>query len=251
MILAPIRRIHLHWTAGGASITDEEKDHYNFITATDGRLVEGDFAPEDQTPSNIAKGSDHYAAHTLNANSYAIGHAIDAMANANEKPFKPGPNPITAPMLDAFVRNNAAIVKHYGLKITRETVLTHAEVEPTLGIKQRQKWDITWLPGMKEPGDPIEVGDKLRSMIAAAMGFGEEPSIVFEPAPSQPVLRRGSRGAPVIRLQSLLNAFGFNAGRTDGIFGTQTEIALRAYQRGKGLVVDGIAGKAVWGSFNN
>ncbi|MFN7881706.1 MAG: hypothetical protein ACK5PF_01635, partial [bacterium] len=52
---------------------------------------------------------------------------------------------------------------------TRETVLTHAEVEPTLKIKQRGKWDITWLPDMKAPGDPVTVGDNLRAQITAAM----------------------------------------------------------------------------------
>ena len=53
----------------------------------------------------------------------------------------------------------------YGVKVTPETVLTHAEVQPTLGITQRAKWDITWLPGMEKPQDPREVGDILRAKI--------------------------------------------------------------------------------------
>ena len=35
----------------------------------------------------------------------------------------------------------------------------------TLGIVQRWKWDITWLPGMDQPGDPIAVGNRLREMV--------------------------------------------------------------------------------------
>ena len=45
--------------------------------------------------------------------------------------------------------------------------MSHAEVQPTLGIAQRQKWDWTWLPGFAAPQDPITTGDRLRKMIAA------------------------------------------------------------------------------------
>lgn len=246
-----IKRIILHWTAGGSSLTKDEKDHYNFLTDTKGILVEGAFAPEDQTPANIAKGTNFYAAHTLNCNSYSLGHAIDAMADAQERPFKPGSNPITQVQLDGFVRNNAYLSFKYGVPITRQTILSHAEVQPTLGIKQKGKWDICWLPGMDKPGDPVEVGDRLRDLIAQARKDMGSVSELPTAVPSQPVIRRGSRGEPVARLQALLNALGFSAGKIDGIFGGQTELALVAYQRFKGLSADGIAGKQTWASFDN
>jgi N-acetylmuramoyl-L-alanine amidase len=50
------------------------------------------------------------------------------------------------------------------------------------------------------------------------------------------------RGDDVRELQSYLNRLGFNAGREDGIFGQDTERALRAFQHDMGLPVDGIAG---------
>lgn len=56
----------------------------------------------------------------------------------------------------------------YDIEITRETVLTHAEVPITHGIAQPGKWDITWIPGMSKPGHPVKVGDKLRDMIRDA-----------------------------------------------------------------------------------
>ena len=57
-------------------------------------------------------------------------------------------------------------------------------------------------------------------------------------------LRRGSKGADVTKLQTALNAQGYDCGAADGIFGAATEKAVRAFQKDNGLAVDGIAGKA-------
>lgn len=59
-------------------------------------------------------------------------------------------------------------------------------------------------------------------------------------------LRNGSRGTQVKVLQWLLNENGYNAGKTDGIFGENTLKAVKAYQKAKGLTVDGIVGKNTW-----
>ncbi len=50
------------------------------------------------------------------------------------------------------------------------------------------------------------------------------------------------RGDDVIALQRRLTSLGFDAGRVDGIFGRQTEAALREFQRGVGVDPDGTAG---------
>ena len=57
-------------------------------------------------------------------------------------------------------------------------------------------------------------------------------------------LRKGSRGEDVRGLQILLMGRGYSVGNcgADGIFGNDTENALRAYQKKKLLEVDGIAG---------
>jgi N-acetylmuramoyl-L-alanine amidase len=52
------------------------------------------------------------------------------------------------------------------------------------------------------------------------------------------------RGDDVRELQRYLNRLGFNAGREDGIFGQDTDQALRAFQHNTGLPVDGIAGSS-------
>lgn len=62
------------------------------------------------------------------------------------------------------------------------------------------------------------------------------------------VLKRGSKGAEVWTLQTLLNGLGYGLGRygVDGDFGGATETAVRQYQKNKGLEADGIVGRATW-----
>jgi len=65
-------------------------------------------------------------------------------------------------------------------------------------------------------------------------------------APSMPPLRLGARSPAVARLQQLLVRHGFNPHGTDGYFGPKTLDAVRAFQRAKGLVVDGFVGPLTW-----
>jgi len=53
------------------------------------------------------------------------------------------------------------------------------------------------------------------------------------------------RGDDVAELQRALGTLGFDAGRVDGIFGPQTERALRDFQRNAGLTTDGVCGRDV------
>ena len=66
-----------------------------------------------------------------------------------------------------------------------------------------------------------------------------------------PVLKKGSKGEQVKALQRMLYAMGYNLGSSnpiDGDFGSKTDAAVRAYQKSKGLTVDGIVGAKTWGS---
>lgn len=65
------------------------------------------------------------------------------------------------------------------------------------------------------------------------------------------VLRQGSRGSAVERVQFWLNTIAqyddnIPTLTVDGIFGTGTTAAVRAFQRRHGLTVDGVVGKATW-----
>jgi N-acetylmuramoyl-L-alanine amidase len=53
---------------------------------------------------------------------------------------------------------------------------------------------------------------------------------------------RPLRGDDVRRLQELLLELGYDAGRADGILGSETEVGLRAFQRDYGLTADGTCG---------
>lgn len=60
------------------------------------------------------------------------------------------------------------------------------------------------------------------------------------------VLQKGSEGEQVKALQRMLWAMGYYKGNIDGDFGSLTDAAVRAYQKKKGLTVDGIVGKQTW-----
>ena len=66
----------------------------------------------------------------------------------------------------------------------------------------------------------------------------------------QRVLSNGMSGNDVYQLQATLAALGYTVGDLDGIFGSMTEAAVRAYQADKGLSVDGVAGPQTLGSLS-
>lgn len=58
------------------------------------------------------------------------------------------------------------------------------------------------------------------------------------------ILQFGARGSQVRRLQEQLSDRGFDPGLIDGIYGRQTESAVREFQRRNDLFDDGVAGRA-------
>lgn len=62
------------------------------------------------------------------------------------------------------------------------------------------------------------------------------------------VLNKGDKGEQVKALQRLLYAMGYELGSkpVDGSFGAKTDAAVRAYQKKKGLTVDGSVGQKTW-----
>lgn len=180
---ADIRRIVLHWTFGRHTANASDLKHYHEVIESDGERIRGNFPPSSNVPP--LKGG-AYAAHTRGINSHSVGLAVAAMAGAREVPFTAGMFPITVKQVEALCDAVVEYSLRYGIPITRETVLTHAEVQPTLGNPQSGKWDITWLPGMTATGDPIEVGDRFRRMVSVALdapqlSTGGPASCQFEP----------------------------------------------------------------------
>jgi hypothetical protein len=62
------------------------------------------------------------------------------------------------------------------------------------------------------------------------------------------MLSKGSKGETVKALQTLLIGYGYSCGSygADGDFGNGTDKAVKAYQKAKGLEVDGIVGANTW-----
>lgn len=53
-------------------------------------------------------------------------------------------------------------------------------------------------------------------------------------------------GTDVIELQGKLKDLHYTTGQTDGIFGTRTDAAVRAFQQANGLETDGVVGPVTW-----
>ncbi len=73
-----------------------------------------------------------------------------------------------------------------------------------------------------------------------------DPSL-GDPRPEDvtPLLKRGSEGPAVSRLQRLLTKAGFPCAQ-DGKFGPDTESQVKAFQASKGIAVDGVVGPQTW-----
>ena len=69
--------------------------------------------------------------------------------------------------------------------------------------------------------------------------------------PPYPLLKQNYRGAYVTFLQQLLESNLYPVGGIDGIFGTRTLNAVRAFQQANGLTVDGIVGNNTWNALTN
>jgi len=124
--------------------------------------------------------------------------------------------------MDAYRRGVAALLTR--LQLDADMCCGHKEYAPA-----------------RKP-DPSFDMDGFRADVRAIMrGTG----VIRPPIPAvddhqRMTLRRGDRGDPVREVQQKLGL------ETDGIFGPNTEAAVRRFQLGKGLVPDGIVGPKSW-----
>lgn len=170
MPAADMDRVIVHWTAGAYTASSLDREHYHAVIEGDGNLVKGHRSIKDNEYIGN-KNSDHYAAHTRGCNTKSIGISMCCMANAVESPFDAGKFPMTQYQWDAMTSVVAQLCKRYGIAVTEKTVLTHAEVQPTLGIQQRGKWDITRIAFDSTVKGPSGVGSKLRNEVKAKLAL--------------------------------------------------------------------------------
>lgn len=166
-----MKRIILHWTGGNNTAGMIDRNAYHYIITGSAEVVEGEFSVDD----NIDISDRYYAAHTKDLNTGSIGVSLAGMHGATEHPFQTGDYPINKRQVEAMVVLVAQLCRTHNIPVTGRTVLTHAEVERVLKVRQRPKWDITWLPGMTRPGDAVLVGDALRERIRLKMTGVKSP----------------------------------------------------------------------------
>ena len=155
-----MKRIIIHWTAGGYYPTEYEKEHYHFLIDKDGIIHNGKFRPEDNEICKFGK----YAAHTGGGNTGSIGVATCGMAGFINK-LSVSKYPILKKQFEKTMEFCANLVKKYNLEVTPQSVLTHYE----FGIKNPKtssagKIDIIYLPPYSWV-EKNEVGSFIRSKI--------------------------------------------------------------------------------------
>lgn len=135
-----------------------------------------------------------------------------------------GKDPWPDVQMEAYVNGVAAILRH--INAGSGMACGHKEYALPRGRKIDPTFDM----------------DDFRAEVAEAIEFGRKP-LVAQPRPEDPqkaMLKRGDKGPSVKDLQFYLKI------RRDGDFGPATEKAVRAFQKAKGLKVDGLVGPATW-----
>ena len=179
----PMKRIILHWTAGAYTPNKTDLAAYHFVIDGDGKWHRG---------VDVAKNSGSlksgYAAHTLNCNTDSIGVSMACMAGAVESPFNAGAYPMKVRQVDSLVDGVRELCRAYNIPVGRKTVLSHAEVQSTLGIAQKQKWDYTRLPFDDSLRGAHVIGDWLRKRIEGSTLETATPIVTREPFPAGSLL---------------------------------------------------------------
>lgn len=162
----PMKRIIAHWTAGSYKVSALDREHYHFIISGAGEIVKGDHDISD----NVNTSDGDYAAHTRGCNTGSIGISLACMAGAEESPFDPGAFPMNKAQWDVMIRAIAQLCVFYGIPVASNTVLSHAEVQGTLGIAQNGKWDISRLAFDNSVKGAKACGDRMRREVKAVIG---------------------------------------------------------------------------------
>lgn len=117
-----MKRIIIHWTAGGHVPTSYEKERYHYLIDSLGKIHQGKFKPE---ANKICK-KGLYAMHTGGGNTGSIGISMCGMAGFKNKNNQ-GKFPLTKIQFEAAMKLCAELTKKYNIKVTPETVITHYE----------------------------------------------------------------------------------------------------------------------------
>jgi hypothetical protein len=105
------------------------------------------------------------------------------------------------------------------------------------------------MDGTQWANQAIGLNGSVIDMSMLAENFFDQPTALTRTeriVQELPILRSGSTGMAVKRVQALLNLSGTPPLKVDGIFGPETEQAIRTDQTAAKITVDGIVGPATW-----
>lgn len=89
--------------------------------------------------------------------------------------------------------------------------------------------------------DQLQIEGRNRFVSSSVSAVSKPLSKAVSSPGSKSVSKPSTPDVTVLAIQRHLNELGYNAGKPDGFFGSKTRSAIEAYQRDKGLAVDGIA----------
>lgn len=189
---------------------------HNFLNTTGGFILEGRHGSLDAVKQGFCVQSAHAA------------HDSGRLANGNQSPgIENEGNFMIFPMGQKQWESLVELCA---------SLCSSCDISP-LNIKGHRDFSNTDCPGdwlySRLPHLRKEVANKL-GLKFAAEALANNSQFVD--------LKFGSTGAKVIKLQQRLQDKGFKPGAIDGLFGENTDTAVRAFQRSIGLKDDGIVG---------
>lgn len=154
-----MKKIIIHWTAGGSKPNSIDLQHYHFIVDQTGIINNGIYKPEDN--ENCFDGK--YAQHTGGGNTGAIGISMCGMMDYSSGGSTP--YPLTKIQFENTCKKVAELCKKYGILITPTNILTHYEFgQAHPKSTSYGKIDIIYLPPYPTVKKD-EVGDFIRSKV--------------------------------------------------------------------------------------
>lgn len=154
-----MKRIVIHWTAGGYKPNRIDLKHYHFLIDNEGYIHNGNYNPED----NENCYDNRYAEHTGGGNTGSIGVAFCGMLDYSIGNL--GHYPLNKKQMEAGFKLIAELCKKYDILIMPDTVLTHYEFGKSHPKSSSAgKIDINFIPYLPDL-KPNEVGAYIRNKV--------------------------------------------------------------------------------------
>ncbi|MBA2462023.1 MAG: N-acetylmuramoyl-L-alanine amidase [Actinobacteria bacterium] len=178
--------------------------------------------------------------HAPGANHDGLGIELAGRAGQSRREWADG---YSAAVLERGAELTAGLCRRYSIPAVwlwppdllagRRGLTSHSAVSEAFGRSTHLD------PGL---GFPAE---RYLALVRSHLGTGTNGELLKRPPPT---LRRGAQGWQVMRLQRLLRRQGQRGlpAQVDGVFGSRTEAAVRAFQALHGLEADGIVGPLTW-----